>query len=848
MLDPANPAASADWPASPTLIFDTAPRTHPRQIGWAGAVALAMGGSNQCLFLITALFAGQGDIPGQGSATIPLLLAGLLLSYAAAPGWTELVLMSPDKTGGIAAACTKAFRPYGEILSALTGVCYWWGWVPTCGVTAIMSATAIHEWCLPRAPVSAIACGIVLAFTAINLCGVRWAARVAIPIAVASAALAFVSVLAPILSGHVDWRRAVDFHLTTPFPGWFGGLTSMMAGLYLIGFGAPAFEAAVCHVGETIDPRRNVPRAMLISGAMAALYFVALPVTWLGALGPAALGDDLGAILAPTFAPVFGGLAKAAVIGFLMFNMFHGTLQPLAGAARTLAQLSEDGLAPRILSRRLRTDAPWAATGLTAGFAILFLLVGDPLWLIAAANFTYLIGIGMPSVAVWLLRRDAPAAERPYRAPRLTIGLGLAAAIVWGVSAVLGFEQFGLPTVCCGLLMAYSGAGFYALRMLENRRRAGLRGIGHSLHIKLTGAMLLVLALDAAGYMLAVNSLPSHQGEFAVALADIFVAVALLTITVGIVLPGVIAHSARVVSDAARKLAGGTVFEFARAMEALGAGRLEEAHASIDITPVRANSKDELGAMAESFNSLQAGVKEAAMGLDRARQGLSRARAELLDSNAALEVTVEEQHRLARELRAAKEAAVHDALHDGLTGLPNRKFLLDRLRRRLEEGRPDFAAYFIDLDRFKIVNDSLGHVAGDTLLVEVTRRLAAALAPSDRSGDERGGMLARLGGDEFIALMENVSTDEGAMAGAEQLLGALAAPFFIDGVPVYCTASIGVTLGRLGYSDAENVCATPISRCSGPRASENPARSSIGRTCTRWPSHGCISRTICGWR
>ena len=90
-----------------------------------------MGGSNQSLFLIAALFAGQDAIPGQGSAAVPLLIAGLLLSYAAAPGWTELVLMSRHRVGGIAAACTEAFRPYSDILSSLTGVCYWWGWVPT---------------------------------------------------------------------------------------------------------------------------------------------------------------------------------------------------------------------------------------------------------------------------------------------------------------------------------------------------------------------------------------------------------------------------------------------------------------------------------------------------------------------------------------------------------------------------------------------------------------------------------------------------------------------------------------------------------------------------------------------
>src|SRR4029077_17722557 len=91
-----------------------------------------------------------------------------------------------------------------------------------------------------------------------------------------------------------------------------------------------------------------------------------------------------------------------------------------------------------------------------------------------AANFTYLIGICMPNIAAWLLRRDMPDAPRPYRAPRGTIMLGVGAACVWLVAAVLGFQQFGLPTVVFGLVLAYSGAALYAWRIIEYRRRAGL--------------------------------------------------------------------------------------------------------------------------------------------------------------------------------------------------------------------------------------------------------------------------------------------------------------------------------------------------------------------------------------
>ena len=609
---------------------DLAP--HPRTLGWLGTTALAMGGSNQSLFLIGALIAGQGSIPGQGTAAIPLLVLGLVLSWMAAPGWTELVLMWPNRVGGIAATCAEAFRPYSPVLANLAGTCYWWGWIPTCGLTALLSASAIHQWYLPHVSVPSLACALVLLFMGVNLCGVRAVSRLVIPVATLSALLAFLSGVIPVVTGHVDWRQATTFHLATPFPGWFGCATSAMAGLYLVGFAAPAFEAAACHVGETVDPARNVPRAMFASGAMATVYFVLLPVVWLGALGPDALAGDLAQTLGPTFAPLLGGAAKAAAIWFMMFNMFHGTIQPLAGASRTLAQCAEDGLLPQILARRSRTDCPWVATLLTAGMAIAFLLAGDPLWLVAAANFAYLIGIGLPSVAVWLLRRNAPDRPRPWRAPDVTITLGLIAAIAWGVSTILGFEQFGLPTVLAGLALAYSGSALYALRRRTDRRRAGVRGPRWSLHAKLSGAMLLVLVLDGSGYLLAIHHVPRHHTELVTALADIFVVVALLTISVGLVLPGMISHAAEEVARAADRLATGTLTDFSRAMQALGRGDLEAAHARVDVAPVVVHSRDEVGAMAASFNTMQQRMAQAAQGLNDAREGLHQTRADLMDA------------------------------------------------------------------------------------------------------------------------------------------------------------------------------------------------------------------------
>jgi len=631
---------------------------HPRTIGWVGTTALAMGGSNQSLFLLAAL------IIGQGSAAIPLLAIGLLLSWAAAPGWTELALMWPNRVGGIAATCAEAFRPYSPVLANLTGVCYWWGWVPTCGVTALLSARALHEWYLPTVPTQALATALILIFLAVNLCGVRWVTRLAIPIATVSAALAFLSGAIPVLSGHVSWRQATTFHLITPFSGAFGGLTGAMAGLYLIGFAAPAFEAAACHVGETINPTRDVPRAMLASGAMATVYFVALPVVWLGVLGPGPLGGPLTHALGPTFTPLLGSAAQGAAIWFIVCNMFHGTLQPLAGASRTLAQLAEDGLLPRVLARRSRTDTPWVATVLTAGMAIIVLLAGDPTLVIAAANLAYLIGIGLPSVAVWLLRRDAPGAARPYRAPRGTIGLGVGAASVWGLATILGFEQFGLPTVLAGLALAFSGAVFYALRRWSDRRRAGKPILLHSLHVKLTGAMLLVLTLDGTGYYLAVSSLGKQQTARIAGLEDIFVAVAVLTLSIGLILPGTIAHATGEVARSAERLAHGTLADLLHAMQALEKGDLDAAHARVDVAPVVVHTRDEVGAMAASFNLMQAEVAQAARALDGAREGLRQARGDLTRSNEELAQWASElERRVAERTTALQEARTAAIAH-----------------------------------------------------------------------------------------------------------------------------------------------------------------------------------------
>jgi diguanylate cyclase (GGDEF)-like protein/PAS domain S-box-containing protein len=156
------------------------------------------------------------------------------------------------------------------------------------------------------------------------------------------------------------------------------------------------------------------------------------------------------------------------------------------------------------------------------------------------------------------------------------------------------------------------------------------------------------------------------------------------------------------------------------------------------------------------------------------------------------------------DVTARKEAElslVHDSLHDALTGLPNRVLFLDRLEHALQRGRRSsaapFAAMYVDLDRFKQINDALGHLAGDELLVRFADVLRDVIRPGDTA--------ARLGGDEFAVLLEDVHSEDDAATVAQRILDRLRQPFLVDDTEVYTSASIGIAMGQTRYTSTTEV-------------------------------------------
>ena len=172
----------------------------------------------------------------------------------------------------------------------------------------------------------------------------------------------------------------------------------------------------------------------------------------------------------------------------------------------------------------------------------------------------------------------------------------------------------------------------------------------------------------------------------------------------------------------------------------------------------------------------------------------------LMSSFARMLATIEQQSQEINEFPRRLDQLIREAFRDALTGLPNRALFMDRLSHaltRAERGGANLAVLFLDLDRFKILNETLGHEVGDRLLLEVGHRITSCLRPEDT--------VARLGGDEFALLLEDTADLTAATAMAERVSAEIQRPFIVDGRDVLISASIGIALTGGGSMQPEEV-------------------------------------------
>lgn len=155
-------------------------------------------------------------------------------------------------------------------------------------------------------------------------------------------------------------------------------------------------------------------------------------------------------------------------------------------------------------------------------------------------------------------------------------------------------------------------------------------------------------------------------------------------------------------------------------------------------------------------------------------------------------------NKLATEIEQRKvieQKLQHDALHDNLTKLPNRSFLMTEINESLQKSKTDqdyqFVVLFIDIDRFKVINDSLGHHAGDTILVEISQRICQTI--------DNLGRVFRLTGDEFVVLLKNINSSQKVLQITNKIIEQIQLPIYINNLDFFTTVSIGIVFGRQPY-------------------------------------------------
>ncbi len=196
----------------------------------------------------------------------------------------------------------------------------------------------------------------------------------------------------------------------------------------------------------------------------------------------------------------------------------------------------------------------------------------------------------------------------------------------------------------------------------------------------------------------------------------------------------------------------------------------------------------------KSAEHLQAAHQQMKQINDELEQRVTERTSELSVTNNSLQKMLDERNQMQQKLS-------YEAFHDSLTGLPNRTLFIDRMDQLLKRIKRDenitFSVFFLDLDRFKVINDSLGHIMGDLLLKQVAVRLLECVRPNDT--------VARLGGDEFCILLQDISSERDAAVIAGRILHSISRPFKLKDHQVFTSTSIGITLNNKNYTSPESV-------------------------------------------
>jgi amino acid transporter len=478
-----------------------------RTINWTGAFWVASGVPALVLFSMGAIAATVGK---------PAWLVWMIsigFGFIQAFTYAEIAGLFPHKTGGASVYGAVAWVRYSKFVAPLSIWCNWVAWSPVLSIGSGLAAgyiltamfapdAAINTWQLTLLDLGMLKEGLTLRINAtfvigaallllvyfIQNGGILRSAKTTMVLGLAALIPLILIGLVPLVTGDmpVDYffplsPLAYDSVGNVIDGLWdLNGWVLMAGGLFIAAWSTYGFETAVCYTREFKDPKKDTFKAIFYSGLLCVAVFTLVTLAFQGHLGlgqliTPAVTDASGAV---TSAAVYNGMlapdiysgmgvAKALsdilgtsafianlVVVMLVLALLLAIMTTMSGASRTLYQGSADGLLPKFLSKVNENGAPTSAMWANMGVNLVLLMMSDYMFLLAAANVSYIIFNFLNLNAGWIHRMDRPDWERPYKAPTILIVLGTFLAFVNITVMGLGANIWGAGTLMSGLVMA----------------------------------------------------------------------------------------------------------------------------------------------------------------------------------------------------------------------------------------------------------------------------------------------------------------------------------------------------------------------------------------------------------
>ena len=488
-----------------------------RTISWTGAFWVASGVPALVLFSMGAIAATVGK-----PAWIVWMLSigfGFLQAFT----YAEIAGLFPHKTGGASVYGAMAWVRYSKFLAPLSIWCNWVAWTPVLSIGAGLAAgyiltamfapdAVINTWQLTLMDLGMLKEGLTLRINAtfvigsalllvvyfIQNGGILQSAKTTMILGLAGLLPLIIIGLVAIFTG--DMPAAHFFPLSPLAYDSVGnvidglwnlhGWVLMAGGLFIAAWSTYAFETAVCYTREFKEPEKDTFKAIFYSGLLCVAVFSLVPIAFQGKLGlgqmvSPAVTDAAGVVTSAAvydgmLAPdIYSGMGVAKVLSDILGNsvvianvvvvmlvlaLLLAIMTTMSGASRTLYQGSADGLLPKFLSKVNDHGAPTSAMWTNMIFNFILLMMSDYVFLLAAANVSYIIFNFLNLNAGWIHRMDRPDWARPYKAPTILLVIGTTLAFVNVTMMGLGANIWGAGTLMSGLVMAGMVIPFFIWR------------------------------------------------------------------------------------------------------------------------------------------------------------------------------------------------------------------------------------------------------------------------------------------------------------------------------------------------------------------------------------------------